>query len=95
MAADREPSLGELSDDIGDLKKIVEKMRDAMDTSYVRQDVYRAQQEARDAKAIALQLRMDAAEQRGSTNFRLAISAFIGPLIVGIVIWVLLRSGNP
>lgn len=60
---------------------------------YVTQERYAAEQTLRDHKHDQLEQAVKADRARTEASRRLALSAFIAPLIVGLVIWYLTEGG--
>jgi outer membrane murein-binding lipoprotein Lpp len=74
----REPTIGELAEDIQDLTAVVRELVDRMERTYVRIDVYQAQQDA---------VRAEQARQASSIQWatRTAVSALLLPILVTVI----------
>lgn len=97
--ATRDPSPGELADDLAELKAMLAALTAKIDSlPYLRVDVYEARHTSlRDQ--IALQLadyerRMKQLEDRSTWVARAAITGVLLPVIVALVVGVLLAGGG-
>lgn len=83
----REPSLGELADDIHDMKTEVHALRALLEKTYVRQDVYEAHRSARDVRIANIE---------GTLKWvsRVAVSSFLLPLLVALAVYIILGGGR-
>lgn len=82
----REPSLGELADDIHEMRAEFHALRQVLEDRYVRQDVYEAHRSARDARITAIE---------GTLKWvsRVAVSSFLLPLLVALAVYLII--GGP
>jgi hypothetical protein len=82
----REPSLGELADDIHEMQRDLRSLRDVLERTYVRQDVYEAQSVTRDGRIAAI-------EDTLKWVARVAVSSLLLPLLVALAAYLLI--GGP
>lgn len=87
---DREVTIGELGEDISDLAVAVRELRQSIETTYVRKDVYDIAHRQLDDMVNANNARHDMAiralEARQTLIGRTAVTALLVPIIVGVVI---------
>jgi hypothetical protein len=92
----REPTLGEVADDLRELREwmategketraALDRLTNQVASTYVRQDVYLAEQ-------TAIKGRVAAVEERNQWLARTALTALALPIIVGVVVAVLLMG---
>lgn len=94
-----EPTLGEISkdlralkkesaEDMDDLKKSLARLVDAVERTYVRLDVYRAEQES-------VQRRVDRVEERLTWVSRAAVTGLLLPALVTLILALFMAGGPP
>lgn len=79
----REPSLGELADDIHEMRADVHALRGVLERTYLRLDVYEAHRQARDTRLAALEARAMRATQY-------AIGGLLMPILAAVVVYLLI-----
>lgn len=92
-----EPTLDELvramSAKIDDLKVQVGSVQTIL-SNYVTQEQRAADKELADHKHRDLSKDVEEIKSKGDASKRLALSAFVAPVIVGLVMWLLMGSGG-
>lgn len=91
--ADREYTLPEIADDVRDILEAMQGLRREISADYVRKDVADAERRADRAEVATLRARMESNELKVQTNYRLALTSLVAPIVVGLVLWLLLRAG--
>lgn len=90
---DSDVTVGEVNRNVVDLRQVVQDFITEVRSSYVRQDVYDANSRAAGVFVELLQKRVEDLEDAGveaakeaSANRRLAVTAIVAPLLVGVVL---------
>lgn len=94
MPSEREPSLGEVAENLRDLRRSIEALTTMISSTYVRQDVYRAEQGLSMERITAINGRVEQVEERHTWISRTAIAALLLPIMVSIVVTLLLTLGG-
>ena len=87
MAA-REPTLGELADDLREIRDDLRALPDRLDATYVRRDVY-------ELRIAHLEERQEATDARLTWIGRTAITGVLLPIVVAVVLIVVRAIGVP
>lgn len=91
--ADLDVTVGEVNRNVVDLRQVVQDFITEVRSNYVRQDVYDANSRAAGVFVELLQKRIEELEdarvdaaKESAQNRRLAVTAIVAPLIVGVVL---------
>lgn len=84
----REPTLGELADDIHEIKSLLQG------GTFVRQDVYHAHRDAAEHAAREHEVRLVALDGRLTWAFRTAVVSLALPLLVAAVLFLVFGGGQ-
>ena len=89
----REFSLPELADDIREMRSDLHEIRQHLERTYVRQDVYEERQRTVDAQSINRDARISSVEAKLTWAVRAAVGSFLLPVLSAIVLYLLI--GGP
>lgn len=96
MSPEREVTIGELADDVNDLAKAVRELSHAIETTYVRKDVYDLAHSQLVAIVEMNSKRHDteiaAVSARQTLIARTAVTALLLPMITGVIVALLVGS---
>lgn len=84
----REPTLGEISDDVHEIKSSLNKLIESIERTYVRLDVYQVQHGVIDKRVSAI-------EDRDKWVARLLVASLLLPIVVGAVLAFVVGQGGP
>lgn len=92
-AADNDVTVGEVNRNVVDLRQVMTEFISEVRTSYIRRDVYDAERQALTSYMETVVLRLDKVEdameertREAAANRRLAITAVLAPILVGIIV---------
>ena len=84
---DREPTLGEIAEDLRDLMRSVDRLTETVERTYVRLDVYRAEQ-------TGIVERVRRMEDRLTWVGRAAVTGLLLPILVAVILALILTGGG-
>lgn len=90
----REPTLGEIWDDLQEMKASIGELSSKIDRTYVRQDVYAAEQAARNGERRTLEARVGRVEERFTWIARTALTALVLPILSSTLLIILMETGK-
>jgi predicted nucleic acid-binding Zn-ribbon protein len=83
----REPTPAEIAEDLRELRSAVDRLAEVVERTYVRFDVYRAEQKSLEARVAKV-------EERHTWVARTAMAGLLLPIVVAVVLAVILTSGG-
>lgn len=94
----REPTLGEIAEDLSEIKSILSNLPDHIARTYVRQDVYNARHDALRAAVDSAQLsmtkRIEELEASLKWAWRTAVTGLMLPMIVAVLTALIVALGR-
>lgn len=88
----REPSAGELAEDIHEIKELLKGLPDELDKTYVRRDVNHERMVAVDARFQTVETRVFVLEGRSTWIGRAAITGLLMPILVSVIVGIILGA---
>lgn len=86
MMMEREPSTSEIAEDLREIRAGIDRLIDTVERTYVRLDVYRAEQ-------ASLELRVGRVEERNQWLARVAVSGLALPILVAVILGLIVAGG--